>query len=504
MTYQFAQPEALWGLIPLGLFLSYLLYRRASWPEGFSWRRFWLSCFAFSFGLLALARPQGGSYMSQPEPSSANVFLAVDISNSMLAEDVTPNRLKFSALFIQKLLEFLPNPKVALSPFAASGFLQLPLTSDVYAISEFLTSLDPSITSHQGTDLTAALQGLLTIINKAESEATDRFEDWHNPKVVLLSDGEAHEKFDPAVLIPFEKKGIQIFTVGVGSEEGGVVPREVLPQGPSVKTKLMPSELRVIAHKTGGAYFSGSFESLSSLAGQISSSLKWGKRKTQFKAQTELFPFLLIVSILFFLTEFFFGRWQYVIRLLILGVGLLSSSSLLAEDSQTKAIEVYNQALQESKQGNLARAAELFEESALLLNDSTSKKKALFNLGNVFLKTGDPEQALESYQKAYRLVAPSESFNLSANQKISENMALAAQALEMMKNQAPQEGQEGSGEGSKSPGEDPKGPKQFQGESLNDGQKQKLYDLIASEEKQTQKRLRERNAPPPNQKGKAW
>ena len=503
MAYQLAQPEVLWGFLPLGVFCLYLLYRRSVWPEGFSWRRFWLTLLAFAFGILAMSRPQGGALSSTPEPLSSHLFLAVDVSNSMLAEDILPNRLRFSTLFIQKLLESLSKPKVALYPFAATGFLQLPLTSDVYALNESLGALEPSITSSQGTDLNEALAGLLKTLQRAESVSVERHDDWHTPRIVLFSDGESHAKMDSGILKEFEKKGIPIFTVGVGTEEGALIPKEVLPSGMPVKTKLETEALRLIATKTGGAYFSGTFENLSALANQLNSSLRFGKRKTQFKVQTELFSFFLFLSVFFLVSEFFFGRWQYVIRTLLFIVFATHSVNSLAEDDQEKGIAVYNQALKESGQGNLQKAAELFEESALLIHDVSNKKKALFNLGNAFLKMGDPEQALESYQKAYRLISPSEPFQQLANQRISENMALAAQALEMQKQQQ-QEGDAQSGEGNKAPGEDPKGPKQFEGDTLNENQKQKLFDLIASEEKQTQKRLREKTTPPPSSKGKPW
>lgn len=503
MDYRLAQPEALWGFIPLGIFCIYLLYRRTVWPEGFSWRRFWLCLLAFSFGLLAMSRPQGGALSSAPEPLSSHLYLAVDVSNSMLAEDTLPNRLKFSALFIQKLLESLSKPKVALYPFAASGFLQLPLTSDVYALNESLAALDPSITSSQGTDLNEALRGLLETIKRGESLAAERQDNWQNPRIVIFSDGESHAQLDSGLLKEFERKSIPIFTVGIGTEEGGVIPKEILRSGAAVKTRLETDALRKIANETGGAYLSGTFESLSVLATQLNFSQKFGKKKTQFKVQTELFPFFLFLSLLFFVFEFFYGRWHYVIKIFI--IALLSSTPVTAwaEEDQEKGIDLYNRALKESSQGNLQKAAELFEESALLIHEMSNKKKALFNLGNAFLKMGDPEQALESYQKAYRLTSPSEPFQKLANQRISENMALAAQALEMQKQQQ-QEGDEDSGEGNKSPGQDQKGPQQFEANSLSESQKQKLYDLIASEEKQTQKRLRDKNAPPPNPKGKPW
>jgi len=118
---------------------------------------------------------------------------------------------------------------------------------------------------------------------------------------------------------------------------------------------------------------------------------------------------------------------------------------------------------------------------------------------------GDPEQALESYQKAYKTNAADESFNAQANTMISENMALAAQILEAMKKAQSQQQQSGNSDGKQDdPGNDPKGPKQFQGEPLTEEQKQKLFDLISSEEKQTLKRLRGQQNPSRNKTGTPW
>ena len=502
MTFRLANPEALWALVPLILFASYLLWKRFRWPEWFHWRRFFLTVAAFFFCILGLSRPQGGLKASQPEPIAANLFIALDISNSMLAEDVTPNRLSFAILFIQKTLEQLVKPRVALFPFAASGFLQLPLTTDTFALSESLLAIDPTITSHQGTDLNAALSDLFTAIQKLENQSSDKLEPFGTPRVLLLSDGESHHPFKSESLAPFRKKNSPIYTVGVGTLEGGTLKDP--STGATVRSILDPTSLQEIAISSGGAFFSSKYENIPLLIRHLNQSLTLGKHSTHFKLQYEFFPFFFAIGLLLFLIEFGYGRWQYAIRVVTVFLILAQGCVAVAEDDQIKATEAYNLGLDQVNKGDFQKAAEQFEESALLLQNPQFRKQALYNLGNAFLKMGDPEQALESYQNAYNTVAPNEDFNSKANKLISENMALAAQVLEMMKQKQKEQGNESSSEGPKESGKDPRGPKQFQGEPLSEQQKQKLFDLITSEEKQTLRRLREQKRPAPNLSGKQW
>ncbi|MFM8269674.1 MAG: tetratricopeptide repeat protein [Pseudomonadota bacterium] len=503
MDFRFAQPEALWGLIPLGFFAIYLLWKRAYRRAWFSWRRFWLSCLGFLFCIFALARPQSGSLQGELEPHAPNLLVALDISQSMLAEDITPNRLGFSVYFTERLLDALVSPRAALYPFAASGFLQMPFTTDVFALQESLQSLDPSAISHQGTDFNEMLTGLHQMMLKMESSTADQFEGWQPPKIILLSDGESHHPLNEDVLKPFEKKKIAIYTVGVGTPEGAPVFFDALSER-RVITKLDPAPLQTIAMKTGGAYFSASYENIPILLQQLNRSFTFGKRSQQFRVQNELFQICFLFSLIFFFWEFCFARWQYVIKGLAFFL-LISLSQLgFSEDDQLKAIQVFNRGVDQVAKGNLEKAAELFEESSLTLQNPSDKKKAFFNLGNAFLKMGDPEQALESYQKAFQTHASNREFEESTNKIISENMALASQILEQMKKQSQSQGEDENSEGDKKSGKDPKGPQKFQGEALTDQQKQKLFNLIASEEKQTQRRIREQNRRPEPKEENPW
>lgn len=198
--------------------------------------------------------------------------------------------------------------------------------------------------------------------------------------------------------------------------------------------------------------------------------------------------------------EFLQGRWHYAIRTFLI-LFLLDTSPAQAADDQIKAIETYNQGITSLQSGDASKAAEAFQESALTMQDRSAQKQAWFNLGNSLLKLGDAEQALEAYQKARDTQATDTQIEGDANKRISANIALAKK-LQMQQMQSKPESGQGEGEGQGKEAQDNGGPKKFQGENLSDAQKQRLYDLVASEERQTQQKLfdKKKNKQTPNSK----
>jgi len=501
MNFRLLYPDWLWAFIPLLFFVSFLVWKRYFRAPWFSLRRSLLITFALASLVFALARPQWGTTDSTKKAVSPSIILAIDISRSMLVEDVLPNRLAYAGLFSQRLLEALSQPRVSVFPFAASGFLLVPFTTDLFAIEESLNGLDPTATSHQGTNFNQLLKDIFLLIEKQKQELSQSIEGYQNPVVLILSDGESHSDFDASVLKHFVQSDIKIFSVAIGTPEGGIVPGE---RTQSVRSRFQAEPLRTISLKTGGGFFIGDLTEIAPLAQQINRNVQLTQTKSQFKATHELFTFFVFLSVILFLFDFVLSQWQYVIRLSLLFFCL--SLPALAETSEGKksAVEIYNQGLIELKEENPEKAAEFFEESSLLLQDPQGKKQALFNLGNAFLKMGDPEQAIESYQKAYRIKSSSDTFEQEANQRISDNIALAAKVLKQMKSEDQQSGAEEEGKGDSKEGKDPKGPQKFKGAELSEDQKKKLFDLIASEERETQRRLREKNRPRTSPEGKTW
>ena len=164
----------LWALVPVVLFSLFMIRKGKRSPLSFSLRRLICATLSLSLCVLALARPQFGHHVAKARGTKANLILAIDISQSMMAEDVTPNRLNFSIAFSRKLLSQLTGARVALYPFASDGYLQMPLTTDLTAVSDVLATLDPSMTSSQGTDLSTALRTMYQVINRMRSEAEEQ------------------------------------------------------------------------------------------------------------------------------------------------------------------------------------------------------------------------------------------------------------------------------------------------------------------------------------------
>jgi tetratricopeptide (TPR) repeat protein len=185
----------------------------------------------------------------------------------------------------------------------------------------------------------------------------------------------------------------------------------------------------------------------------------------------------------------------------------LGSTSSEAKEEPKNPIRIYNNGLETIKKGDIKKSAELFNESAENTEDNTLKKKALLGLANQQLRMGDPKHALENYQRAYNLNSEDDKFNEEANQRISENIALASRILkQMQKSQGEGNPEQGEGEQPNSNPKDPKGPQQFSDQNFDGEQKKKIFDLVAEQEWQTQQRLQEgKNRGKPRQKQeKPW
>jgi Ca-activated chloride channel family protein len=207
---------------------------------------------AVFFLALALARPQWGSRMEMVQRKGVDVVIAVDVSLSMLAEDIRPNRLARSKQEIQRFAEKLDGDRVALVAFAGDAFLQCPLTSDYGAFRVFLDVLEPGLIDAPGTDLGRALEEAL----KAFPPGVGR-----HRAIVLLTDGEDHGGRALQVAQEAAKRGVVVHVVGIGSPGGVPIPVEDGSggraykrdaRGQVVSTRLDAELLANIARVTGG------------------------------------------------------------------------------------------------------------------------------------------------------------------------------------------------------------------------------------------------------------
>lgn len=179
--------------------------------------KFWLIFAALTLVILMLARPQFGSKMETVKRSGVEAVIALDISNSMLAEDVTPSRLDKSKKLISRLVDTFNNDKVGLIVFAGDAFTQLPITSDYVSAKMFLETINPSLITTQGTDIGAAIR--LAMKSFTPQEGVGR-------AIIVITDGENHEGGAVEAAKAAAEKGIQVSVLGVGMPEGAPIPVE--------------------------------------------------------------------------------------------------------------------------------------------------------------------------------------------------------------------------------------------------------------------------------------
>ena len=268
----FHSPHLLWLLVPLLALFSWELARHtaraaATWPKI---PRAWAGAFEVSLGarhttaetrprlwlwfglaccIVALARPQWGVIEEQVFDQSREVLIAVDLSRSMLSQDVRPSRLDRSKLLVQSLLDGLKGERVGLVLFAGTAFLQSPLSADYEILREFLPSMNPDYLPEGGSNYKAMLEASIQAFG---TSTADRY-------LIILSDGESTDENWKELNDSLKQKGIRVIGLGVGTAQGSFIPDSAGgfvkdERGAVVLSRLNSSTLQELAQVTGGAY----------------------------------------------------------------------------------------------------------------------------------------------------------------------------------------------------------------------------------------------------------
>ena len=217
--------------------------------------RFSFYLLALSFLILGICNLQTGSKMQDVKREGADIMVCLDVSNSMLAQDLSPNRLERAKIAIENMIDKLQGDRLGIVVFAGEAYVQLPITTDYGTAKLFLESINPKIVPVQGTNIADAINKATESFGKDEGK---------NKAIVIITDGEQNEE-DDAVAAAEEaaKKNVVIHTIGVGSESGVPIPNIVNDvvsgykkdkQGNTVVTKLDPKILQDIAAATNGVY----------------------------------------------------------------------------------------------------------------------------------------------------------------------------------------------------------------------------------------------------------
>ena len=318
---RFASPEFLYLLaIPL---LLILLYSYSEWktkrrmkkyatPRLF-WRlvssysslrkhlKFVLLLIVICLICLTLARPQFGIISEQRTTSGIEVVISIDVSNSMLATDVSPNRLERSKKIINNLVDRMSDDKVALNVFAGEAYPQMPITSDNTSVKLFLDNISTGMVTLQGTSIASAIQ-------LAQHSFTNQKD--VGKVIIIVTDGEDHE--DGAVLAAQQahEEGMTVYILGVGTQTGATIPTPYGPmtdnRGQVVKTTINTTFAQKIATAGGGKFYlvDNSNTSLQQLHEEISR-LKHKESQTTYSTYSEQFIAVGILALILLLAEFF-------------------------------------------------------------------------------------------------------------------------------------------------------------------------------------------------------
>lgn len=213
------------------------------------WVRIILFTLAFAFFAVGLARPQIGAKLSERQTKGAEIMICLDVSNSMLAEDYSPNRLERAKMAISAIVDKLRDDRIGLIIFAGTSFVQLPVTTDYVSAKMFLSSIDAGSIPVQGTAIGDAIHTAVKSFS-AQSEKSR--------VIILITDGENHEDDAVAAAREAADAGIRIYTIGVGSPAGQPIPVDgqllTDKDGNIVVSRLDEGTLRKIASAGGGAY----------------------------------------------------------------------------------------------------------------------------------------------------------------------------------------------------------------------------------------------------------
>ena len=272
----------------------------------------WLKVFVLSLAIaslcLALVNPKIGTKIETITRAGVDIVFALDVSKSMLAEDIAPNRIEKSKQLVTQIINSLGGDRIGIIGYAGSAFPQVPITTDFSATKLFLNSMDTEMVSSQGTAITEA-------IKMAETYYND--EDQVNKVLFILSDGEDHEGNIAAIVNEAANLGIRIFTIGVGTVQGGPIPikRNGILQyykrdsnNEQVITRLNSETLIEIANKANGKYIDGTntkdvVEAVTAILNGMNQKEFEAKQFTDFKDRFQWFLglalLLLVIEVLF-------------------------------------------------------------------------------------------------------------------------------------------------------------------------------------------------------------
>ncbi|MCR5819165.1 MAG: VWA domain-containing protein [Prevotella sp.] len=508
--------------------------------------KFFLLEAALTLMIVMLARPQFGTRISHEKRTGIETIIAMDISNSMRAEDVAPSRLDRAKMMVENLVDNFTNDKIGLIVFAGDAFVQLPITSDYVSAKMFLGNIDPSMIQNQGTDLAAA-------INMASHSFTQQ--ENIGKAIIVITDGEDHEGGALEAAKDAREKGMRVYVLGVGSTNGSPIPDPETHDymhdnsGNTVMSALNEQMCREVAQAGGGAYIHVENntnaqrlldDELDKLEHSETESTIYSDFDEQFQAVGILALLLLILEVMilecknpYMKNVSLFGKKKVVTicMLLIVVVAQAQTDRQFvrqgnklfekgdfehAEVAYTKAIEKndknpqahFNLGNALMAQRKDSAAVVQFEKSGQLETNPLRKSQSFHNIGVICQQSKMYGEAIEAYKQALRLNP--------ADDESRYNLALCKHEKQKQdQNKQDQQNQQQQKQDEKQKQDQQKQDQQKQEQQKQEQQQQKpqmskenaeqLLNAAMQQEKQTQKRMKEmQNQGQRQQNDKNW
>lgn len=275
-----------------------------SYAKAKVWVRLTLFSVGFFFFVIGLSRPQIGAKLKEHETKGAEIMIALDVSNSMLAEDYSPNRLERAKLAISRLVDKLRDDRIGLIVFAGNSFVQLPITTDYVSAKMFMNSISTESVPVQGTAIGEAINTAMRSFSSQSEKSR---------AIIVITDGENHEDDPVAAAKQAAEMGVRVFTIGVGSPEGKPIPMdgELLKDkdGNIVVTRLDESVLQEVAQAGNGVYVrAGNSEfGLNPIIEDIRRMEDEKYSSIVFEEYDEQFMYFLAIALFFFVIEMLVG-----------------------------------------------------------------------------------------------------------------------------------------------------------------------------------------------------
>jgi len=364
-------------------------------PSSFP-KKFLLVLFSMALILISLANFRSPQGSSQIKRNGVDVMIAIDVSKSMLAQDISPNRLDRAKQLLNKLIDKLTNDRVGIVVFAGKAYLQMPLTADHSAAKMYLSAATTETVPTQGTVIGDALKMCYASFNTKEKKYKS---------VILISDGEDHDENALKVAEQMAQQGVVINTVGIGSPEGAPIMDATTNElkkdneGNTVITKLNEQSLKDIAAKGNGGYqlFTNTDAVVAGLHDKLLTLETRSVNDDSLVNYKSWFQYLLGAALLFLLLELFVAEVRknkfLKMKSAIVSILCFVGFSVQAQ-SENENIKLGNDAYKKNDYDNALKNYDV----AVKKNDANAT--AQFNLGNALYKTEKKEDALNAYEKA--------------------------------------------------------------------------------------------------------